>query len=178
MLDGVVELLSAGQEPTYARVAIAAGVPERTLYRYFPTREDLMAALVGWVNERAGVQRATTPDEAIEMVRRLFPALDEIAPVVKQILLAPEGLAARLADNHDRQAAALAVVDDAAAGLQPDTRRRLAAATQLLTSAATWQSLRDYWDMEGGEAAETVAVALSSMLAGARRPTPESGEPS
>ena len=39
----------------------------------------------------------------------------------------------------------------------------------MLTSAAAWQTLRDYWDMDGAEAAETVAVALSMLLEGARQ---------
>ena len=39
----------------------------------------------------------------------------------------------------------------------------------MLTSAATWQTLRDYWDMDGDEAAETVAGALTMLFAGGPR---------
>jgi AcrR family transcriptional regulator len=177
VLAGVAELLADGQDLTYAKVAAAADVPERTVYRHFPTRQDLMAAIVEWVNERTGTQRATTADEVVEMVRQLFPSFDEVAPVVRELLLAPEGRAARLADNDDRREAALAVVANAAAGLDGLTARRLAAVVQLLTSAAAWQTLRDYWDMDGAEAAESVAIALSMMLesAGRAADAPRSG---
>ena len=168
VLDGVADLLAQGQDLTYAKVAAAADVPERTVYRYFPTRQDLMTAVVAWVNERTGRPRGQTRDEAIELVRQLFPVFDDLAPVVREVLMAPEGLAARLEDNDERRAAAHAVVDHEAAGLDPATARRVAAAVQLLTSAAAWQTLRDYWDMDGAEAAETVAVALTMLLAGAR----------
>ena len=108
VLDGVAELLAQGEDLTYAKVAAAAGVPERTVYRYFPTRQDLMTAVVAWVNERTGRPRGTTRDEAIELVRQLFPIFDEVAPVVREVLMAPEGLAARLDDNDERRAAAIA----------------------------------------------------------------------
>ena len=61
VLDGVAELLADGQDLTYAKVAAAAGVPERTVYRYFPTRQDLMTAVVAWVNERTGKPRGDDP---------------------------------------------------------------------------------------------------------------------
>jgi len=168
VIDGVAALLAQGEDLTYAKVAMAAAVPERTVYRYFPTRQDLMAAVVAWVNERTGRSRGTTRDEVVDLVRQLFPVFDEVAPVVREVLLAPEGLAARLDDNDGRRAAAQAVVEHEAAGLDQVTARRLAAVVQLLTSAAAWQSLRDYWDMDGAEAAETVAVAVTMLLAGAR----------
>ena len=141
-------------------------MPERTVYRYFPTRQDLMAAVVAWVNERTGRPRGTTRDEAIELVRHLFPIFDEMAPVVREVLMAPEGLAARLDGNEDRQAAAIALVDHEAPSLDDATTRRIAAVVQLLTSAAAWQTLRDYWDMDGDEAAEAVAVTLTMLFAG------------
>jgi len=169
VLAGVAELLAEGRDLTYANVAAASAVAERTVYRHFPTRQDLMTAVVEWVNQRAGTQRATTGLGAAEVVRHQFTTFDEVAPVVRALLLAPEGLAARLHDNDDRRVAALAVVDHDAPGLDARTRRRVAAAVQMLTSAAAWQTLRDYWDMDGAEAAETVAVALSMLLEGSRQ---------
>lgn len=168
VLAGVAALLADGRVLTYANVAAAAEVPERTVYRHFPTRHDLMSAVVDWVNQRAGVQRATTGEQATENVRHVFTTFDEVAPVMRELMLAPEGLAARLENNDDRRAAALAIVDNDAPGLDDPTRRRTAAVVQLLTSAATWQTLRDYWDMDGTEAADTAAVALAMLLDGAR----------
>jgi AcrR family transcriptional regulator len=173
VLAGVAEVLAAGHDLTFARVAGAAGVPERTVYRHFPTRQDLLTAVVEWVNQRTGAQRATTGDEAAELVRRVFPTFDQMAPVIRELLTAAEGLPARLADNDERRRAALAVVRHDAEGLDPATARRVAAVIQLLTSAAAWQTLRDFWEMDGTEAAEAVAVAIDLLLAGARTHTNE-----
>jgi TetR/AcrR family transcriptional regulator, mexCD-oprJ operon repressor len=46
ILDAAADLLARGGEaPSMAGVAAAAGVSRATLYRYFPTRERLLAAL-------------------------------------------------------------------------------------------------------------------------------------
>ena len=142
-------------------------MPERTLYRHFPSREALLTAVRDSVNERIGGARPTTASESTEFVRRVFPVFDELAPVVRELLRTPDGLAARLSDNDERRAGALAVVADAAPMLDPVVARRAAAAVQLLISAAAWQALGDYWDLDGAEAAETAATAIELIVAGA-----------
>ncbi|HEV7761893.1 MAG TPA: TetR/AcrR family transcriptional regulator [Acidimicrobiales bacterium] len=170
VLAGVAELLTAGDDLTFAKVAKAAGVPERTVYRHFATREALLAAVFEWANRRIGFEGDLPTDGAgvVELVRRVFPGFDEIGPVVRELLIAPEGLLARLANTGERQRAAEAVVANEVPGLDPASARRVAAALQLLTTAATWNSLRDYWDMDGPEAAETAALAIELLLDGAR----------
>jgi AcrR family transcriptional regulator len=169
-LEGVAEVLRRGDDLTYANVAAAAGIAERTLYRHFPTREDLLAAVYAWANEQLGFRGTYPTDEAglIALVRCAFPGFDALAPVINQLLIAPEGRLARLANKRSRQAGALALVHHEAPGLDPESERRLAALLSTLTAAATWQSLRDYWDMDGTEAAETAALATRLLLEAAR----------
>jgi AcrR family transcriptional regulator len=170
VLDGVAELLAAGEDLTFARVARAAGVPERTVYRHFPTRDDLLAAVFDWANRRIGFsgQLPADGDELVQLVRRVFTGFDAIAPVIHELLTAPEGRRARLATRRERQGAALALAAREAPGLDRASVRRLAACLQLLSTAATWQVLRDYWEMDGEEAAETSALAVQLLLEGAR----------
>jgi AcrR family transcriptional regulator len=170
VLVGVAEVLAAGAELTFARVAQAAGVPERTVYRHFPTRQALLGAVVNWVNQRVGedVQRPTTADEAGRLVRRAFPVFDEVAPIMRELLAAHDGLPARLTDNDQRQRAALDLVAHHAPDVDPTTARHLAAIVQLLTSAAAWQTMRDYWDFDGRQAAEASALAINLLLGGAK----------
>jgi AcrR family transcriptional regulator len=171
VLEGVAELLTAGDDLTFAKVARAAGVPERTVYRHFPTKEALLTAVFHWANAHIGFAGDLPTDGAavVALVREVFPGFDEIAPVVRELLLAPEGRVARVADADRRREAAAAVVEREAPGLDADAARRVAAAVQLLTTAATWNTLRDYWDMDGREAAETAALAVGLILDGARR---------
>lgn len=170
VLEGVATVLAAGDDLTYARLAAASGVPERTIYRHFPTRPDLLAAVFEWANQQVGYEGSypTDAEAAAALVRAVFPGFDAIAPVIRELLVDPDGLPVRLAPNAARQKAAVALVRHEAPDLDRATTRRLAAVVQLLTTAATWQTLRDYWDMDGKEAAETAALAVRLVLDGAR----------
>ena len=170
VLDGVAAVLAAGEPLTFARVAEAAEIPERTVYRHFPSREALMDGLFTWANHRIGFGGDLPADRAqlISMVRTVFPGFDAIAPVVRELMAAPEGRQARLAGKPQRQAALLALVGAEQLELDEIDRRRLAAVTQLMATASSWQTLRDYWDMDGDEAAEAVALAIELIFDGVR----------
>jgi AcrR family transcriptional regulator len=179
VLEGLIDLLASGEDVTFARVARAAGVPERTVYRHFPSRGALMTEVFHWANRRLGLDGTAPGSEAelVAQVTRTFTGFDEIAPVIRELLLSPDGLAARLSDNERRQRVASDVVRAEVPGLDAKTRRRVAATLQLLTSAATWQDLRDYWDMDGDEAGATAALAIDLVLEGARQRAASSRRP-
>jgi AcrR family transcriptional regulator len=162
--------LASGEDLTFARLAKAAGVPERTIYRHFPTRDALLVAVFDWANRRIGFTGDPPADapSAMALVRKVFPGFDEIAPVIRELLVAPEGLRARLSDIEKRQVAAVSLVEQAVPGLDAVTARHLAAAVQLLSTAATWQALHDYWQMDGTEAGEAAALAIDLLIEGAR----------
>jgi AcrR family transcriptional regulator len=169
VLEGVAALLRNGGDLTFAKVAKAANVPERTVYRHFPTREALLAAVFEWSNRQIGFDGTLPVDAATTaaLIRQVFPGFDAIAPVIHELLISPEGLTARRQQLAKRRSAALDVVKREVPALDAARARRVAAILQLLTTAATWQTLRDYWDMDGKEAAETAALAVELVLAGA-----------
>ena len=170
VLEGVAQVLAGGDELTFARVAKAADVPERTVYRHFPTREALLAAVFDWANARVGFEgeRPVRRDEVVALIERLFPGFDEIAPVIHELLVAPEGRTARLAHNDERRRSAETLVRNEVPGLDRRSARQVAAALQLLTSASAWQTLRDVWEMDGGEAADAATMAIDLIIDGAR----------
>ena len=170
VLEGVAQVLAGGDELTFARVAKAADVPERTVYRHFPTREALLAAVFDWANARVGFEgeRPVRRDEVVALIERLFPGFDEIAPVIHELLVAPEGRTARLAHNDERRRSAETLVRNEVPGLDRRSAWQVAAALQLLTSASAWQTLRDVWEMDGGEAADAATMAIDLIIDGAR----------
>jgi AcrR family transcriptional regulator len=175
ILDGVARLLDGGEELTFARVAAAAGVSERTVYRHFANREALMAAVYSWANDRIGFT-GTLPSstgEMVDMVRQVFPGFDTIAPVIDELLASEEGRRARLAEVEERRRAAMAVVTDAVPELDAATQRQVAAVVQVLGTAAVWQALRDFWAMDGAEAGEAVATVINLLLARAKKGAPQ-----
>jgi AcrR family transcriptional regulator len=166
VMRGVCELIDAGDPVTFGKVAAAAGVAERTVYRHFPTRDALIAALFHHANAEIGFdgELPTTAEAMTVMVSRVFPGFDTIAPVVDELMRTPEGRRARLARLETRREAATAVVRDALPDLDAATTRQLAAVVQVLGTAAVWQALRDFWDMDGEQAAAAVSTAISRLL--------------
>lgn len=170
VIEAVTSLLEAGHALTFKDVAHTAGVPERTVYRHFPTRTALLAAVFEWANQQIGPDgpRPTTAADAVRWVRQAFRGFDDLAPVVRQMLIEPDGRSARLADAAERRRAATQLVDNEVPGLDHATRDQVAAAVQVLTVAATWQSLHEYWALDGPGAGETSALAIELLLEGAR----------
>lgn len=64
ILDATLELLEHDPEPSFVEIARAAGVSRPTLYAHFPTREDLIAAVVARAVDEVGREaRAARLDE-------------------------------------------------------------------------------------------------------------------
>jgi hypothetical protein len=88
--------------------------------------------------------------------------------VIRELLASPGGLVARLSNAADRRKTAIALVRREAPGLDRVTERRVASVVQLLSGAAAWQTLSDYWAIDGDEAGETAALAIELVLFAAR----------
>lgn len=166
VLEGVADLLRDGQDVTFAAVARAAGVPERTVYRHIPNRQALMAEVYAWTNRRIGFSGTppATADEMTAMVRQVFPGFDSVAAVIDELLASDDGRRARLAALDERRAAAEAAVAAARPDLDADHRRQVAAVVQVLGTAPVWQALRDFWEFDGATAAEAVATVIDMLL--------------
>jgi AcrR family transcriptional regulator len=68
---------------TFTKVSEAAGVPERTVYRHFRNRAELLQAVFDRVNDEIGFDGELPTDAATAktLVRQVFPGFDAFAPV-------------------------------------------------------------------------------------------------
>ena len=90
ILDVAADLLARGGEPpSMAEIAEAAGVARATLYRYFPTREQLLAALTATGLETAATRLAQAdldtvpvPEAIARLARVVATAGSKYAAVV------------------------------------------------------------------------------------------------
>lgn len=142
-MQGLAELLTGGTEVTFRNLAEASGVPERTLYRYYPSKDALLAAFWVWLNDRLGMPPPPrSPQELIDGIAAIFAAFAAGEPLIRAMLHDPHGRATRLAHAETRrkrlQAALASVPIDAA------LRKRLLPAVQALISATGWETMRDY----------------------------------
>lgn len=172
ILDAALDLIS--EEPldtiSLASVAARAAVTERTLYRYFATRDELVEALWPRINDRAAQGRTfpATPDEMIQQPSEIFPGFDREDGLTR-FVFTRQGQQLRLSVNDKRQAAFLQAVAAARPDLSESDRRELAAICQLLDSSFAWVSLKDYWGIEGSQSGPLASETIQLLLAQFRR---------
>jgi AcrR family transcriptional regulator len=67
ILDAAYDLFRSDQEASHAEIARAAGVGRASVYRHFPERADIVAALLGEMIDRLG-EVAATHDGPIPLI--------------------------------------------------------------------------------------------------------------
>ena len=170
IVEACVALMRRGADLTYAAVAAGAEVQERTVYRHFPKKEDLEAALWDWIVQRLTHADFAARDEEqlVAAMRDSFAGFDADAPLIQAILHSPQGLDVRRGQQPMRRAMFEACVDSAVPGAPPQVRERAAAVLQVLYSSASWELLRSFWDMDATEAADAIELSIRSLLSGLR----------
>lgn len=157
-------------EMTFAAVARAAGVQERTVYRHFATKGELLDALWDALDPRIGTGSfPATEAELVAAPRRVFPAFDDNENLMRAFWSTPQGREFRLRVNDKRKAAIRKATGDAVKDLPANEARWVTAAAQLLYSGAAWQTMKDYWDFSGEEAGKASSFLLQLILDAARR---------
>lgn len=175
ILDAAVAELAATEleKLTMAGVAARAGVTERTVFRHFLSRDELIRAV--WPRMQARVRSRgfpTTADELIETPNRLFPEFDKEERLVRASAFSAAGREVRQASNAERQAAMRAAVRDAFPGIGEPELTRLAAVAQLIDSAYAWAVMKEHWGLDGTAAGIAASQALAVLL-GRRAPGPQ-----
>ncbi|MEA2280314.1 MAG: hypothetical protein QOK21_921 [Solirubrobacteraceae bacterium] len=161
--DGLAEL-------TVPIVAEQAGVSLRTVYRHFPTKEDLIDRVGEFRDAQFGV---SGPPASIEELIENTPALFEGFAARDDLVRAADASAAGR-HVHDRarrrRAKALsAIFEEATQDLTPAEARRLVAAVQVLWSTRAWLTMHDNWGMDGREAGTAAQWAITTLCDAARR---------
>jgi AcrR family transcriptional regulator len=156
---------------TFKAVAQRAGVAEMTVFRYFPTREQLLRGLWEHLYQRLGdsLGMPRSEHELRDEQRELFRIFDTMPEQVLASIATPEGRAIRAASNHRRRAAFLAIVEEVADDLNASEKTRTAAVLQFLHSAYAWAALREHWGFSGEESGKATLWAIDSLLSGLKR---------
>jgi AcrR family transcriptional regulator len=152
------------------KVAARAGVAIRTVYRYFPTRDDLLDAVGEWV--RAHAPEPPLPsglDDLARYVRDLYAYLDAHPQFVDLHALPGLGRevqerwrAQRAADTPERLAAWMPGIED------PHERLRRFAPVRVLLGSRSWAQLTREMGFTTAEATEVACQAIETLLGACR----------
>lgn len=171
IVDAVARLLADAHPAALSvpQVASTAGVSVRTVYRYFPNKEQLVRSVADLDDpvRTVGVPRADGRDLPAYL-RRAWS--DEVQrPRLRAQLRTADGQRVRSARRASQRAFAERAVEVWDIDLDAGSRRRLVDVLLLLTGAAALVELTDVLGETTDEAAASAAWAAEAVLVHARR---------
>jgi AcrR family transcriptional regulator len=143
LVNAAVAVIESGHEPTMRSVARAAGVSERTIYRYFPNRDDLHQAIGQVLRNRSSAPHPETIDELEGYAHRLFSNFADNEELVRALVSASWATPLYKKTRPDHLRALESMLADGFPGLARAERRNAAAALRVAISGAGWVHLRD-----------------------------------
>ena len=149
-------------ELTYRAVAERAGVSERTVYRNFPSERHLHDAIMGRLEDEAGIAYDDVElDNLAEVTGRVFASLRRFA--INDTIGTPQGAAFVGADARRHDALNRAVF--ARAPHLSDTQRRaVAGLLDVLWSPPTYERLVGAWSLDRGDAVGAVQWLIAKVI--------------
>ncbi len=167
ILDAAIDILNSEDldQLTIAEVARFAGVTERTVYRHFATREDLLKAGWGQLQKRVGSGRPIeSAADLLALPHSLFASFDRMPGAIRASAFSQAGLEMRKAVNAERQEAYLNAVREARPDLEGDALARTTAIVQLISSAWGWAILKDFWNLDADQSGLAASEAIAKLL--------------
>jgi AcrR family transcriptional regulator len=163
ILDAAVQLLETSSlaEVTARAVARHAGISERTIFRYFATREAFLDAIAEEVRRRMNVPPPPISlDELLRAPRALYSAFEAKEKLTNAALHTELFERMRETQARDRWVAVRKIVDSHAPR-RPERDRRIAAANiRYYLSATSWHYYRFYF---GFSLEDTIACAETAI---------------
>jgi AcrR family transcriptional regulator len=173
IVDAAVELLQATDPGAFGmpEVADRAGVSVSTVYRAFPTKDDLITGVLEAIRERfetsAGL-RPTTREELEASVPGAVRAVYELEPLYRALFATAAGREAHRATAAERSASVERAFTDGLDGMDERQRRLVTSMLYLVTSSRSVLWLKDYAGLDVDEAAEAVGWALAALTSAAQ----------
>jgi len=170
ILDSAMTMLREEPASTISHEAIAdrSGIAARTVYRHFPTRGHLGAALWVRIRDETGTRWPTTEADIAPAVRAQFAQFEKHEAFVRACLFASATTDYKAHGSAEGRAAFGQSLAGITRNLTPAEGQRLIAVCVAMYSAPFWQMLRDRGKLSAVEAREAAAMALEAVIAAAK----------
>jgi AcrR family transcriptional regulator len=169
IMDSAVQSLehtSLG-ELTVRAVAKAANISERTVFRYFATREELLDALAAAVSEKMALPAPpATVEELLAAPRALYGRFDAVRELTLAALHSELFHRMRETQARVRWTAVQAIVDAAAPRRSARERKLAAANIRFYLAASAWHYFRFYFGFSLEDSIACAEMAIRQSLDG------------
>jgi AcrR family transcriptional regulator len=163
---------------TLPRLAQAAKVSVPTVYRHFPTVDDLFRAFLAWMRPRIGMTQerlaAMEPEQIPQLPLENYPRYEAEAALLRPLMDSREFSRVRQASVSDRAKSAAKQLRSVAPGWSEAELQGLAGAVWALGSPQAWRWLRDTWGLDNDAAARASAWAIGALIEALRKGPPAS----
>jgi AcrR family transcriptional regulator len=169
LLDTARTLLVEGglDALTLPKLAQAAGVSAPTVYRHFPTLDDLFRAFLEWLRPQLGMTEerlmAVTPDQLPDVPLENFPRFEAEAAILRPLMESREFNRVRVESMRDRARKVSAKLKPYVRGWSDTQLEVLSGAVWALAAPQAWRWLRDTWGLENDEAAQAASWAMRTL---------------
>ncbi len=149
---------------SHESVAARAGIAPRTVYRHFPTRGDLTAALWTRLRDAHGTRWPSTRRQVIPALRRTFRQFGDLEPLTRAAVAAGSTTQYTVHGSAEGRDAFGRCLEDLLERLSPSEGQALIGNCLAIYSAPYWQMLRDRGRLTQREAERAAATAMQALL--------------
>jgi AcrR family transcriptional regulator len=171
ILDAAMRVISTGIAGlSVPAVAREAGVSVPTVYRHFPTKRELLAAVYPHAARRTGLDTIPDPrsvDELRPMIRAVIDRLDALDDLSRAAMASPGASEVRRATMPSRIARIRRVADSIEPKLRKADRDRITRLLVVLTASASLRMWRDHLELSADEVADDIDWILRAAIAAA-----------
>ncbi len=172
ILAAVAELLEQGDpsELTMPDVATASGVSLRTIYRHYPTRDELLEAAGRWIgDELLGHPYPQSLDEVADLFEAGCPQFDEHPGLVRALAFSQLGQQVRHFRRGERLEAISGALRTELPALPEADLRRAEAVLAYLHNMLAYTTMREESGLSGTEVGAAVGWAIRALVDDLRR---------
>ncbi|HZE03710.1 MAG TPA: helix-turn-helix domain-containing protein [Solirubrobacteraceae bacterium] len=172
ILRAVADLLEHGDtdEVTVPAVAEASGVSLRTIYRYYPTREELLEAAGRWIGDE--LLKHPYPrdlDEVADLYQEGARDFDERPGLVRVLAFSQLGRHVRGYRRRERLEAIGRSLRAELTGLTEPELRQAEAVLAYLHNMLAYTTLREENGLSGTEIGEAIGWAIRTLITDLRK---------
>ena len=176
ILDGLVKVMANNgiAELSITLIAREAGVSIPSVYRYFPTKRELVAALDEYAHRKGSFNFSEfspleSPDDLADIIPITFQRREAIEPTLSAAMSSNLGYAIRRPEFEQRKKYLIQAMRPATDHLSRKEAGWLTDVVFVLNSHACVRAFRDYLGLSTQEAAKRVAWAIRILARGAVR---------
>jgi AcrR family transcriptional regulator len=167
ILGAVADLLEGGvaEEVTVPAVAEVSGVSLRTIYRYFPTREELLEAAGRWIgDEMLQHPYPRSLDEVADLYQVGARDFDERPGLVRALAFSQLGRHVRGYRRRERLEAIRGALRDELTELSKAELLQAEAVLAYLHNMLAYTTLREENGLSGEEIGEAIGWAIRTLI--------------